>query len=173
MKFSIKDFFSKLHFLQCWRHKGALYTFDLVGVSTGMCGALRDLIPFVQFRKREKHPWRSVTLSKVASCNFTKSNTPSWVFFTFFKLYKWYQITQIITYMNYFLVHVGPLLKIQNKYSDWVYNFASIVSFCECFPQKNNEWTFLSKYIISEKMYSFTSSVLKITVGHRTLSDPT
>ena len=25
---------------------------------------------------------------------FTKSNTPSWVFFTFLKLYKWYQIAQ-------------------------------------------------------------------------------
>ena len=24
------------------------------------CGALRDLVPFVQFKKREKHPWRSV-----------------------------------------------------------------------------------------------------------------
>ena len=23
-------------------------------------------------------------------CNFTKSNTPLWTFFTFFKLYKWY-----------------------------------------------------------------------------------
>ena len=33
--------------------------------------ALRDLVPFVQFKKREKHPWRSVTFS-----NFTKSNTP-------------------------------------------------------------------------------------------------
>ena len=31
------------------------------------------------------------------ACNFTKSNTPPWVFFTFFKLYKWYQITQRIT----------------------------------------------------------------------------
>ena len=51
---------------------------------------LRDLVPFVQFKKREKHPWRSVTFS-------TKSNTPSWVFFTFFKLYKWYQIAQNIT----------------------------------------------------------------------------
>ena len=30
------------------------------------CGALRDLVPFVQFKKREKHPWRSVNLSKVA-----------------------------------------------------------------------------------------------------------
>ena len=28
------------------------------------------------------------------ACNLTKSNTRSWVFFTFFKLYKWYQIVQ-------------------------------------------------------------------------------
>ena len=27
--------------------------------------ALHDLVPFVQFKKRE-HPWRSVTFSKVA-----------------------------------------------------------------------------------------------------------
>ena len=25
--------------------------------------ALRDLVPFVQFKKREKHPWRSVTFN--------------------------------------------------------------------------------------------------------------
>ena len=29
-------------------------------------GALRNLVQFVQFKKREKHPWRSVTYSKVA-----------------------------------------------------------------------------------------------------------
>ena len=28
--------------------------------------ALRDLVPFAQIKKREKHPWRSVTFSKVA-----------------------------------------------------------------------------------------------------------
>ena len=49
---------------------------------------LIDLVPFVQFKKREKHPWRSV-------------NTPPWVFFTFFKLYKWYQIAQRITYVQF------------------------------------------------------------------------
>ena len=27
---------------------------------------LHDLVPFVQFKKREKHSWRSVTFSKVA-----------------------------------------------------------------------------------------------------------
>ena len=26
--------------------------------------ALHDLVPFVQFKKREKRPWRSVALSK-------------------------------------------------------------------------------------------------------------
>ena len=31
-----------------------------------ICGALRDLVPFVQFKKRDKHPWRSVNVSKVA-----------------------------------------------------------------------------------------------------------
>ena len=31
-----------------------------------MCDALRNLVPFVQFKKREKHPWRSVNFRKVA-----------------------------------------------------------------------------------------------------------
>ena len=30
------------------------------------CGALRDLVSFVEFKKREKRPWRSVNFSKVA-----------------------------------------------------------------------------------------------------------
>ena len=30
------------------------------------CDALHDLVPFIQFKKREKHPWRSITFSKVA-----------------------------------------------------------------------------------------------------------
>ena len=40
---------------------------------------LRDLVPIVQFKKREKHPWRSVILVKLQA----KS--------------KWYQIAQNIT----------------------------------------------------------------------------
>ena len=54
-----------------------------------ICDTLRDLVPFVQIKKRDKHSWRSVT--------FTKSDTPPWVFSAFFKLYKWYQIAQRIT----------------------------------------------------------------------------
>ena len=31
-----------------------------------ICGALRDSVPFVKFKKRKKHPWRIVSFSKVA-----------------------------------------------------------------------------------------------------------
>ena len=34
---------------------------------------LRDLVPFVQFKKHEKHPWRSVTFSNVAG--FSRINS--------------------------------------------------------------------------------------------------
>ena len=31
-----------------------------------ICDVLCDLVPCAQFKKREKHPWRSVNFSKVA-----------------------------------------------------------------------------------------------------------
>ena len=31
-----------------------------------ICDVFRDLVPLEQFKKREKHPWSSVTFSKVA-----------------------------------------------------------------------------------------------------------
>ena len=34
------------------------------------------LVPFVQLKKREKHPWKRDTLN----------STPPWVFFAFFKI---------------------------------------------------------------------------------------
>ena len=41
--------------------------------STRICDVLRDLVSFVQFKKREKHPWWSVIFSKITgsklSCN--------------------------------------------------------------------------------------------------------
>ena len=37
-----------------------------------ICDALHDLVPFVQFKKREKHPWWSVNFSKVAGSNSLK-----------------------------------------------------------------------------------------------------
>ena len=74
-----------------------IYVHYTIGLDSDV---LHDLVPFVQFKKREKHPWRSATFSKVfrlKAFTFTKNNTPPWVFFTFFKLYKWYQIAQNIT----------------------------------------------------------------------------
>ena len=47
------------------------------------CDALRDLVPFVQLKKREKYPWKCATLRKVTFSNFTKSNSPLRVFFKF------------------------------------------------------------------------------------------
>ena len=41
------------------------------------------------------------------ACNFTNSNIPPWVFFTFFKLHNGYQIAQRITYFD------SPQLSIQ------------------------------------------------------------
>ena len=49
--------------------------------------ALHDLVPSVQFKKREKH------------CNFSLNNTALWVFSRFFRFYKWYQIVQSVTYV--------------------------------------------------------------------------
>ena len=57
-------------------------TFAFVGININhKCDVLRDLVPFLQFKKREKH----------------QINTPPWVFFTFFKLYKWSEIVQHTT----------------------------------------------------------------------------
>ena len=39
--------------------------FQLVQISELICNALCNLVPFVQFKKRGKHPRRSVTFSKV------------------------------------------------------------------------------------------------------------
>ena len=34
-------------------------------IQPNICDALRDLVPFVQFKNFEKQPWRNVTFSKV------------------------------------------------------------------------------------------------------------
>ena len=53
--------------------------------------------------KNVKNTHRGVLLLvklQASACNFTKSNTPPWVFFTFFKLYEQYQIVQRTTYLG-------------------------------------------------------------------------
>ena len=36
------------------------YIIKVIIIYQAKCDALRDLVPFVRFKKREKHPWRSV-----------------------------------------------------------------------------------------------------------------
>ena len=36
----------------------------IADVDSYKCDALRDLVPFAQFKKREKHSWRGVNFSK-------------------------------------------------------------------------------------------------------------
>ena len=50
-------------------------------------------------RTSKKRPKYALQISEVnRACDFTKSNTPPWVFSTYFKLHKWYQNTKNITY---------------------------------------------------------------------------
>ena len=55
------------------------YIYNFAYEMTIICDALRDLVPFAQFKKRE--------------------NTHGGVFFTFLKLRKWYQVVQNITHI--------------------------------------------------------------------------
>ena len=50
-------------------------TLKYINISKPKCGALRDLVPFVQFLKSEKHQWRSVKFSKVAGWSLQLKST--------------------------------------------------------------------------------------------------
>ena len=106
------------------------YTSNRVKNRTSSCyiyEALHDLVPFVQFKKREKHPWRSITFSKVTSvysvakssaCNFTKNNTLPWGFLMFFKLHEWYHIVQSVSHIysaNGFACITAPIILTSSK----------------------------------------------------------
>ena len=78
---------------KCWNKTNSDYFLSKTKVTSYsrysilyICDALGDLVLFVQFKKLEKHSRQSVTFSKLESCNFTKSNTTPWLFFTRFKL---------------------------------------------------------------------------------------
>ena len=63
---------------------------------------LCDLVSFAPSTKNTKNTHGGMLLlAKLQACNFTKSNNPPWVFFTFFKWYKWEKIAQNITYYSF------------------------------------------------------------------------
>ena len=121
------------------------------------------LVPFVQFKKREKHPWRSFTFSKVAgfrlqSAIFTKSNTPSWVLLTFLKLNKCYQIAQSVSYdkikrncLHPFKIlqsksHTSELTVLRCYYQNIGSIMASIHEKMQLFRGRRTTWGIASKY---------------------------
>ena len=60
--FTLENLNRKLHFL-C--SVTVMHTLKLISLLK-QCDALRDLVPFVEFKKHEKHPWRSATFRTVS-----------------------------------------------------------------------------------------------------------
>ena len=58
----------KVHFLCSLLREiiEVIFSFGEKYLESNNWDALRDLVPFAQFKKSENHPWRSVTFSKVA-----------------------------------------------------------------------------------------------------------
>ena len=54
---------------------------------THICDVLRDLVPFVQLRKREKQPWKSVT-SSIKSCNASHKHAHTYVCMYIIYIYR-------------------------------------------------------------------------------------
>ena len=67
----------------------------LVTLKPITCGALGDLAAFVQFKWREKHPWKSITSSRIKLATLLKVIL---VHELFSRTSKWYQIVQSISY---------------------------------------------------------------------------
>ena len=67
MKFRLK-IFNKLEHIEKTDARPVIFSLAMSVTfrKTDICGALRVSVSFVQFKKREKHPWRSVNFSKVA-----------------------------------------------------------------------------------------------------------
>ena len=55
-------------FAICFFYPFSMYTFKQTfryNTKMSTCDALRDLASIVQFKKRQRHPWSSVTFSKL------------------------------------------------------------------------------------------------------------
>ena len=55
-----------------------------VHFSKHISDVLRNLVPFVQFKNVKNTHGGVVLVNECLACNFTKSNTPPWVFFHIF-----------------------------------------------------------------------------------------
>ena len=87
---------------------------------------------------------------QASACNFTKINTPPWVFLTFFKLYKWYQIAQRTTTMR--VIFLCTILALCFSISTIIYIFR--VELTGAHPEPSQ----------TSKMKHFAEIVAKISV---------
>ena len=112
--------------------------------------------------KKMKNTHRGVLLLvklQASVCNFTRSNTPIWVFFTFLKLYKWYQIAHSITfqfanfsnlfYANDFFLY---LLKTENIRDQWltylvIYKPFDSTQFIRFYMKGNNVLQWFNQFV--------------------------
>ena len=71
--------------IDVWQGPKYSPSFVLVLLIVTIFDALHDLVPFVQFKKREKNYGGGILLVKLQAkaCNFTKSIIPPWLFYIF------------------------------------------------------------------------------------------
>ena len=95
------------------------------------------------------------SLRKAQFCNFTKSNTPPWVFSTFFKLYKWYQIVQSISIIlsTFYFFWTLILVAVSSRKSNW---FGDVTLSTVNHNYNGNHMTFKNnclRYYKSKRLY--------------------
>ena len=73
---------------ECCLHSKLFYLSTVSRISLSLAvnfhiSALLNLVPFIQFQKREKHPWRNITFSKIILQLFLKWHSSMGVFHVF------------------------------------------------------------------------------------------
>ena len=119
-----------------------------------MCDALRNFIPFVQCKKREKHPWRKVNFSKVAGF-------ASHLFFSVF----WIDIYLFHDGGRYH-IETSPLIYSANQWTGFYMISTSVMEELTHFMPLvyfNTTWKY--HWSISENLLTFTCS--KSTINNR------
>ena len=91
---------------------------------------------------------------RLKACNFTKSNTPLWVFFAFFKLYKWHKTSHCLSLAIRRLILTFGCFVVYNIFSDilnmWGSNSLSFTTFWILF---NTNVNFISSTFYYDVFY--------------------
>ena len=141
---------SSIKFL-LWLNLLTLLNFSGISLANFKWDAFHDLVPFAQFKKGEKQPWRSVTFIKVAGY---KSNIPPWVLF-------WYQIIPTQAWWCFYIaavffcnIIINFLYKyfFQNTLIKYIRNASSIFSYKTHYHHKEGS-IFKPIFLVLEDWY--------------------